>query len=114
MRNASIAVDPATSGRTTRIVLGIDSGNLNVSVDNGATWTDVQWGSSRTAADVPWLSWTNETYMTNGNQAFDPSQSNVLMFAEGIGVWWTNPSDSNRNSTAVDFAKCGDRTTRGK
>ena len=60
MRNTSIAIDPATSGRTTRIVLGIDSGNLNISVDNGATWTDVQWSSSRVAPDVPWLSWTNE------------------------------------------------------
>ena len=99
MRNASIAVDPSTSGRTTRIVLGIDAGNLNISGNNGATWTDVQWGSSRTATDVPWLSWTNEYYMTNGNQAFDPSRSNVLMFAEGIGVWWTRPSNANRSPT---------------
>ena len=60
MRNVSIAVDPATSGASTRVVLGIDAGNLNVSTDDGRTWTDIQWGSSRVATDVPWLSWTNE------------------------------------------------------
>jgi hypothetical protein len=40
---------------------------------------------------VPWLAWTNESYMTNGDMAFDPSGSNLLYFAEGIGVWHCNP-----------------------
>jgi len=88
----SIAVDPSN---TARIVLGDDGGYLCQSPDRGATWPQgVIWGSTahpitRHAADIPWLGWTMEKYMSNGNMVFDPSASNELYFSEGIGVWHT-------------------------
>ena len=67
------------------------------SLDRGATWSGTIWGSTahpqtRVATDIPWLAWTNESYMSNGNMIFDPLASNKLFFSEGIGVWFTNLS----------------------
>jgi hypothetical protein len=89
----SVAVDPSNPAR---VVLGDDGGTLMQSLDRGATWGQgVIWGSSaypisRVANDIPWLGWTNESYMSSGNMIFDPSASNKLYFAEGIGVWYTS------------------------
>jgi hypothetical protein len=83
----SVAVDPANPAR---IVLGDDSGALNQSTDRGATWAGKNAGT-RVATDVPWLAWTNESYMSNGDMMFDPSAPNTLWFSEGIGVWSTSP-----------------------
>ncbi len=92
----SIAVDPANSSR---LIIGGAGGTFNVSVDKGATWTDWIWGGkpaySRISTDIPWLAWTNEGFMTNGNMVFDPTATNTLYFAEGIGVWYTNYPTSN-------------------
>ncbi|HUI93089.1 MAG TPA: T9SS type A sorting domain-containing protein [Chitinivibrionales bacterium] len=90
----SIAVDPADPAR---IVVGSDGGNLDQSLDRGATWGGTIWGSTahpqtRVASDIPWLAWTAESYMSNGNMIFDPSATNKLFFSEGIGVWYTNLS----------------------
>jgi photosystem II stability/assembly factor-like uncharacterized protein len=89
----SIAVDPADPKR---IILGTEGGSLTQSLDGGATWTNyTPWSPSgageRAAADIPWLAWTNETWMSNGDMRFDPVQPNLLWFAEGIGVWHTTP-----------------------
>jgi hypothetical protein len=89
----SVAVDPSNPAR---IILGDDGGTLIQSLDRGATWGQgILWGSStypisRVATDIPWLDWTNESYMSSGNMTFDPSASNKLYFSEGIGVWYTS------------------------
>src|SRR6202034_4231703 len=55
---------------------------------NGGLSVETSFGKvKRVANDVPWLQSTNEFYMTFGNIRFDPSQLNVLGFAEGIGFW---------------------------
>jgi hypothetical protein len=90
-RGHSIAVDPANASR---IFIGIDSGDLIISSDEGSSWVGPTCGrAKRTSTDVPWLAWTNETYMSNGDMAFDPSELNLLYFAEGVGVWYCNPPD---------------------
>jgi hypothetical protein len=105
-RNIAVAVDPSTSGASTRVVLGGDGGQLNISVNNGSTWTGQNFLNSRTAADIPYLAATTEGYLTDGNMAFDPSQcvttsDCVLYFAEGIGVWWVRPN--NVNASAINW-----------
>ena len=104
----TIAIDPANSNR---VVLASAGGGIVQSFDGGATWTDVYnpnypAGSGvRVATDIPWLAWTNENYMTSGAMQFDPTATNKLYFAEGIGVWWTNPPATytgfNWNSQSV-------------
>jgi hypothetical protein len=87
----TVAVDPANPAR---IVLGNGGGYLSQSLDRGATWGDVIWGTSahpttRVASDIPWLAWTQEEFMSSGDMIFDPTASNKLYFSEGIGVWST-------------------------
>ncbi len=90
----SIAVDPANPKH---VVAGGRSGSLVSTSDGGETWTKPMFpgwpagAGNRVAIDVPWLAWTNEDSMSNGDMRFDPSDSNELVFAEGIGVWVTNP-----------------------
>jgi photosystem II stability/assembly factor-like uncharacterized protein len=83
----SVAVDPVNADR---IFVGTGGGRLTISTDGGVTWT-APTPIERRATDVPWLAWTNESFMSNGDMKFDPSVSNKLYFAEGIGVWYTNP-----------------------
>lgn len=85
------------------VVIGRDSGHLNVSTDNGDRWmaSDWVWGLSRTANDIPWLAWTNETYMTNGYMMFDPSAPDSLYFAQGIGVWTVSAYSFVASGTAA-------------
>jgi hypothetical protein len=89
---ASVAVDPTDP---TRVVIGAGDGQINVSRNRGLTWTGVMPVQNRVATDVPWLAWTAEAWMTNGNMMFDPAGSNLLFFAEGIGVWYGHPPNSN-------------------
>ncbi len=90
----SLAINPANSAH---LVAATGGGTISQSFDAGATWTGLYYanypvGSGvRVATDIPWLAWTKEDYMSNGDMVFDPSVSNKLMFVEGIGVWWTNP-----------------------
>lgn len=78
----TVAVDP---GNASNIYVGQDNGDVNVSVNGGSTWS-ASVSHSRTATDIPWLAWTNENYMSNGDQIFDPVDRS-LWFFEGIGVW---------------------------
>lgn len=91
----TIAVDPTNADH---VVAGAESGFLRTSYDGGVTWlgTMVQ---AREAADVPWLAWTEESYMSSGDIAFDPANPGSLLFAEGIGVWSTN----NLNGANVNW-----------
>lgn len=87
----SVAVDPANASH---IVVGQQGGGLYVSTNGGSLWTQPS-SVTRVATDIPWLAWTNENYMTNGNMEFDPTGSNKLYFAEGIGVWYSTPPSNN-------------------
>lgn len=87
----TLAVDPTNPAR---IVVMDGGGNVNQSLDRGATWLgtyntyEPSPMITRVATDIPWLAWTNEYYMSSGNLAFDPSGGD-LYFSEGIGVWRT-------------------------
>lgn len=87
----SVAINPADG---TKIYLGTGAGNLYISTNTGSTWVGPT-SIARVATDVPWLAWTNEAFMTNGDMQFDPSLSNTLYFSEGIGVWKTTPPTTN-------------------
>lgn len=85
----SIAVEP---GNPRHVVLGSAAGNISSSLDGGRTWGGFHNNpAGRAATDIPWLAWALEDWMTNGNMAFDPAAPNRLYFAEGIGVWHTEP-----------------------
>jgi hypothetical protein len=93
----SIAVDPTNAAR---IILGQDGGGLSQSIDYGVTWTGLYKANPRVATDIPWLAWTKEDYMSNGDMRFDPIEHNTLWFAEGIGVWYANlASDPHDHET---------------
>ncbi len=92
----SVTVDPRDQNH---IVLVRDSGHITQSFDRGNIWTEVIWNMNRQATDIPWLSWTNETYMTNGNVLFDPTVPNELWFSQGIGVWTTKLLPSGTQTT---------------
>ena len=82
----SVMVDPSNPAR---IVAGTDGGSLSQSQNRGTSWGGVLWTMSRQATDIPWLAWTKEDYMSNGDMRFDPTTPNKLWFAQGIGVWTT-------------------------
>ena len=89
----SIAVDPRNSKH---VVLGLMAGNLTSTFDGGRTWSRFYPDApDRIAADIPWLAWTNERWMSNGNMLFDPTLPNRLYMASGIGVWLTLPSNDD-------------------
>ena len=75
-----VAIDP---GDPTRLVAVREGGYLNQSHDRGASWDGIVWTMSRAATDIPWLGWTQETYMSVGDVTFDPLVPNKLWFAEG-------------------------------
>ena len=84
-----VAIDPANANH---IVIAEGGGHINQSFDGGANWTGTYWTQeSRAAADIPWLAWTKEDYMSTGDMRFDPAASNKLYLAQGIGVWHCNP-----------------------
>jgi hypothetical protein len=84
----AVAVDPANASN---IVFVNSSGQLNISTDGGAHWKFVA-TLNRLATDIPWLAWTNETFMSAGDIGFDPTVTNRLYFSEGIGVWYADIS----------------------
>lgn len=83
----SITADPKNPQR---IVLGCADGTLAQSLDGGATWGEPFLSVLRRAADIPWLQWTKEDWMSNGDIRFHPTQQNRLVFAQGIGFWMTD------------------------
>lgn len=86
----SVAPDPASSSSATQRVItaGFSGYSLCQTTDGGTSWTPAQSPQfNQVATDIPWLQ-TNELFMTmNGCMKFDPAQSNVLYFPEGVGVW---------------------------
>ncbi|HUO50275.1 MAG TPA: hypothetical protein VMU25_01795, partial [Candidatus Paceibacterota bacterium] len=87
-----VAVDPTNPAR---VIIGDGGARLDQSLDRGATWGGVLWGSgtpqiTNIATDVPWLAWTNDQYKSSGILVFDPAATNKLYLSEGIGIWWTS------------------------
>lgn len=83
---ASIAPDPSDPAR---IVAGRDSGHLAISPDRGSTWENVLWHQQLAPGDVPHLALSSSSYMSNGQQVFDPVTPDKLWFSAGFGVWFT-------------------------
>ena len=84
----SVTVSPHDPAR---LVIAKDEGSLCESLNRGRTWAPLIHRDrvGRVADDVPWLAWTNENWMSNGDIQFDPAVPNRLVFAQGIGVWST-------------------------
>lgn len=82
----SITASPHAPGR---ILAGKVEGTLCESLDGGRTWERPipRTALRRAAEDVPWLAWTEEVWMSNGDIRFDPSRPDRLLFAQGIGAW---------------------------
>jgi hypothetical protein len=97
---ATVVTDPFDAAR---IVAVREGGSLTVSVDRGATWQDAPTGAQRVATDVPWLGWTQESYMSVGELALDPAKRGTLWFAEGIGVWRANVPSAGSDFGPVTF-----------
>ena len=83
----SLASNPAA---TTSVWAFDDGGSVYYSSDSGVTYTSINSNKTRTASDVPWLAWTNEGYMSNGDTVYNPN-TNTIWFFEGIGVWEATP-----------------------
>ncbi|SFL93721.1 WD40/YVTN/BNR-like repeat-containing protein [Methylorubrum salsuginis] len=72
-----------------RILAGKVDGSLCESLDGGRSWQSPipRTALRRTAEDIPWLAWTDEVWMSNGDIRFDPARPDRLLFAQGIGMW---------------------------
>jgi hypothetical protein len=81
-----IAIDPTTPGR---MAVADSGGRMALSTNYGSTWIACAYPNARRASDVPWLEWTDETFMSCGTIAFDPVVAGRLWFSQGIGVWQT-------------------------
>jgi hypothetical protein len=87
----SVAVDP--NNLTHILISGSQaSSGWRYSTNGGASWGNRISANKRTATDIPWLANTNEASPTSGNIMFDPAQSNIVYFAEGIGVSTLSPA----------------------
>ncbi len=94
----SVTLDPYD---TDRIVIVGEGGWMAVSRDRGDNWDPTITTLTReSTADVGWLEWTEETYMSNGAVIFDPQIEGKLWFAQGIGVW-TTTLDAGAQSTVA-------------
>lgn len=96
----TVIVDPFDAHR---VVAATDGGALVFSADQGATWQAAPRQNRRVATDVPWLAWTNESYMSVGDMLFDPLTPNRIWFAEGIGVWYTDIAQGAPSHEPVTF-----------
>lgn len=95
---ATVITDPANPAH---LIISTYGGNLDQSLDRGATWSGINWTTGRVSTDIPWLAWTNENYMTCGDMMMDPVTPNLVWFAEGIGVWHTSVTPAATWGTGV-------------
>lgn len=84
-RSHSIVVQ---SNNANNVWVLMDSGNVITSTNGGSSWTQPNFNDTRVAKDIPWLAFTNETYMSAGAAVWNPSNSR-LYFAMGIGVFYS-------------------------
>ncbi|GLX71503.1 PA14 domain-containing protein [Paenibacillus glycanilyticus] len=95
----SIAVSPSNPNK----ILAFNGGGTPYRTTNGGgQWTQLDKNRVTGSGDVPWLSWTDEGWMSVGNVAFDPVVPDKLWFAQGIGVWTsTDINDSQLTWTSL-------------
>ena len=93
----AIAVDPSNANR---IAVVNAAGNISVSPDHAATFAGYSFSNSLTATDVPWLAGISSAFLSTGDIAFDPSESNTLYLSAGYGIWVTNPFNTFISSVA--------------
>jgi hypothetical protein len=100
----TVVTDPSDPAHVIAVKAG---GYLNISRDRGTTWSGVIWGPEqrnyRVATDIPWLAWTNETWMSEADMLFDPNKIDRLWFAEGIGVWYTDLPNTSALPASIVF-----------
>jgi len=82
----AVAIDPFNPEH---VVISTPGGNLDESLNGGATWTGLDWSNQLSSSDIPWLAGSG-SYMTIGGLAFDPLVPDELFASSGVGVWNTN------------------------
>ena len=87
----TVAVDPFNSKE---IVLQTPGGSLDLSYDEGATWSGVNRANQLSSTDIPWLAGSG-LYMSTGGTMFDQSVPNELRVSAGVGVWKTSLPTAN-------------------
>ena len=93
----AVAVDPNDPNR---IVVAHVGGDITVSQNHGATWSGYSDNLSLVSTDIPWLVHSG-TFMSSGDLAFDPTQSDVLYQSVGDGVAYTDPTETTSNPSVV-------------
>lgn len=98
----AVAINPADARHIYAIS---DDGIPQQSFDRGATWMGPWFakypdgeGWRINAVDIPWLAYQLD--MSAGDLRFDPSGTNKLYFAMGVGVLWSNPP---KTFTRIDW-----------
>ena len=96
---ATVAIDPFNPSD---IVVQTQGGNVEQSLDGGATWGDgIHWNQQLSATDVPWLATTNK-FMGVSGATFDQLVPNKLWVSAGVGVWNTTlPQNLTWQNTIV-------------
>jgi photosystem II stability/assembly factor-like uncharacterized protein len=84
----ALASDPNNSARLLYAFAGTIRVSLNANTT--ATWNSVPTPTRDSTGDVPWLSWTEESYMASAGFVFDPVLPDRVWFAQGIGVWYAD------------------------
>jgi hypothetical protein len=82
----AVAVNPLNSNEIVTVAPG---GNFNISYNAGSTWSGINWSTTASSPDIPWLAAAN-TYYDMGGIVFNPAVENQLMMSAGTGVWNTN------------------------
>jgi hypothetical protein len=96
----AVDIDPSDATHNTVIAISIAGRTSRTITGPNGTWSGYAGSPTRVATDIPWLANTNESgFMTTGNIAYDPAQSNKIFQAEGIGVWTFTGSNSTRSQT---------------
>jgi hypothetical protein len=89
--NAVYITEAGNNGRTFRTTNG------------GASWTTIN--MTRSSPEIPWLTWTGESYMSVGEIVADPHVAGRFWFAQGIGVWQVNNWGTGTSNTWVSKAR---------
>jgi hypothetical protein len=99
-----VAMNPANSAH---IVAVTPSGQLasTTSAQTTMTWSgdSVLQQSNLIATDISWLAAPTGPYMSTSALKFDPSVSNVLYLAAGVGVWSTSHTTVSGTSDNVPW-----------
>lgn len=88
----AVAVDPTAPGR---VYVFAGDGKAARSVDGGASWTVLDQPNALSSdGDVPWLSWTDNSFFTTSDVRFDPVVPGRLWVGQGFGVWKADVTDA--------------------